>query len=132
MTLLSCPQVLLELRPELADGVFHRPARTVRQTANRRAGHDADLVADFFENLQILQPALALAQAVGHLQHPTGPLAAGRTLAARLMGEKPTNIVQNVNDAGFLVEHRDRSRAKTQTADLAGAVEVERHVELGL
>src|SRR5262249_18309091 len=78
------------------------------------------------------QPALPAADALGHLQHPAGPLAAGRTLAARLMLEEPANVVENVHDAGLFVENRHRRRAQAEPADLAGAVEVERCVKFGL
>src|SRR5262249_32419740 len=126
------PDALFQFRPELADDVLHRPAGAVGQAADRRAGHDADAVADLLQDLQVLQPPLPLADAVGDLQHPPGPLAARRTLAARLVGEKATDIVENLDDAGRLVEDGHRRGAQPQAADLAGAVEVERRVELRL
>ena len=117
---------------ELADGVLDRPAGAVGQAADRRARHDADLVADLFEDVQVLQPALAAADAVDDLQHPAGAFAAGRTLAARLVGEEPADVVQHIDDAGLVVEDRHGRGAQPEAADLARGREVERRVELGL
>ena len=66
------------------------------------------------------------------LQHPAGPLAAGRTLAARLVLEEAANVVQDIDDAGLFVEDRHRRGAQAEAADLAGAGEIERRVELRL
>src|SRR5262249_54884824 len=66
------------------------------------------------------------------LVHPAGPLAAGGALAARLVCEESTDIVQNIDDAGGLVEDGDGGGAEAETADLARPVEVERRVELRL
>ena len=87
--------------------------------------------ATSIEDVQIFQPALAAADAVDDLEHPAGALAARRTLAARLVGEEPADVVQHIDDAGLLVEDRDGRGAQAEAADLAGAVEIERHVELG-
>src|SRR5947199_6217674 len=75
-TALAAADVLLELTPELADGGLHRPARPVGQPADRRARHDADLVADLLQDGQVLLAPLAAADAVHDLEHPAGALAA--------------------------------------------------------
>src|SRR5438309_8784631 len=91
--------VLFKLAPELLDGVLHRPAGPVRQAADRRARHDADVAADLFEDLQVLQPTLPSAETLHDLQHPASPFAAGRTLATRLVREEPAAVVHDVDDA---------------------------------
>src|SRR5207253_2821044 len=105
---LPAAEVLLELRPELAHGVLHWPTGAVGQAADRRARHDADGIANLLQDLQVLQPALATAEALHDLVHPAGALAARRTLAARLVGEEPGDVVHDVHDAGRLVENRHR------------------------
>src|SRR5207237_6769826 len=92
-------------------------------------GNTANLVADFIENLQDLYPALAAADAVHDLQHPAGALAARRTLAARLVRKEPAGVIQQIDDAGLLVEDGHCRGAQPEAADLAGAVEVQRRVE---
>src|SRR5262249_56893767 len=111
--------VRLDLGPELLHGVLDRPAGAVGQAADRRPRHDADAVADLREDVQVLQPALPALDAADDLLHPARPLAARGTLAARLVGEKATNVVQNVDDAGFLVEDGDGAGAQAEAADLA-------------
>src|SRR5262245_55807801 len=93
--LLAGLDVLLELRPELTDGVLDRPAGAVGQAADRRPRHDADLVADLLQDLQVLRPALPAAHAIDDLEHPPRPLAARRTLAARLVREEAARVVQH-------------------------------------
>ena len=90
------------------------------------------LVADLVEDLQVFEPALPAAHAVRDLQHPAGPLAARRALAARFVGEEAADVVEHVDDAGLVVEDRDGRGAQAEAADLAGAVEVERRVEFRL
>ena len=68
---------------------------------------------------------------VHDLEHPAGPLAARRALAAALVGEEPAGVVQHVDHAGLVVDDGDGRGAEAEAADLAGAVEVERDVELG-
>src|SRR5262249_48877361 len=122
--LLRSADVLLELDSKLADRVLDRPTSAVGQTANRRAGHDTHVVADFFEDLQILQASLTTSQAFRDFQHPAGSLAARRTLAARFMREKTTNVVQDIDNACFFVEDRHGRRAQSETADLSGTSEI--------
>src|SRR5207245_5541953 len=122
----------LKFRPELLDGVFDRPAGAVGEAANRRPGHDADGIAHFFEDLQVLHAAVSTTDAVGDLHHPAGPFAARRTLPARFVGEKAAGIVKHIDDARCLVEDDDCGGAQPQATDLARAVEIQRRVELGL
>src|SRR5207249_4789287 len=82
---LAAADVFLELAAELLDRVLHRPASPVREAADRRARHDADAVADLFQNLEVFKPALAALDALANLQHPAGPFAARRALAARFV-----------------------------------------------
>ena len=89
------------------------------------------VVADLFQDFQILQSSLSAPNALHDLQHPAGSLAAGRALAARFVSEEATDVVQHIDDAGFLIEDRHGGRAQPQTADLAGPGEIERHIELG-
>src|SRR6266702_3626415 len=124
--------VLLEFAPELAHGVFHRPASTVREAADRRARDDTDGVADLLQNLQVFQPPLAAAHAIHDLQHPTRSLAAGRTLPARFVLEETADVVEHVHDARLVVEYGDGSGAQSHAANLARPVEVQAHVELRL
>src|SRR5262249_10998204 len=126
----AAADVVLQLRPEFAHGILHRPAGAVRQAADRRAGHDPHTIADLIKNVQVFEPAAAAADAVGDLQHPAGSLAARRTLAARLVLEKATDVVQHIDDGGRLVKDRDGRGAEAEAANLAGPVEVQRRVEL--
>src|SRR5262249_35978153 len=75
-TLFPRPAELLDLPAELLHRVLDRPARAVGQAADRRPGHDADRLADLVEDVQVLDPPQAAADALGDLEHP------GRTLAA--------------------------------------------------
>src|SRR5262249_19403799 len=129
---LTVADILLELGAELTDRLLDRPAGAVGQPADRRTGHDADGVADLLQYLQVLRAPLSAAQAVGHLQHPAGAFPARRTLAARFMSEEPADVVQHIDDAGRLVEDRDGGGPEAEAAGLAGAVEVERRIELRL
>src|ERR1700730_4811514 len=95
MTLLSAANVFLQFPAELADDVLDRPAGAVGEAANRGAGHDAHLVADLVQDLQVFQSALAAPHPVGDLEHPAGALPARRTLPSRLMGEEATDVVQH-------------------------------------
>ena len=70
------------------------------------------------------------ADALDHLEHPAGPLAARRALAARLVGEEPAGVVQQVDHDGLVVDHRDRGGAQAEQPTLAGRCEIERRVEL--
>src|SRR5580700_951296 len=74
--------VRLELRAKLADGGFDRPARSIRQPANRRARHDSDPIADLDQNIQILAPSLTFSDAIHDLQHPARSFSAWRALPA--------------------------------------------------
>src|SRR5437867_1570389 len=86
--LLAALDVRLELGAELPHRLLDRPAGAVGQAADRRARHDADLLADLLEDLQVLEATLPPADAIDDLEHPAGALAAGRTLAARLVLEE--------------------------------------------
>src|SRR6266545_7316930 len=129
---LSAPDPLLQLAPELLNDVLDRPARAVAQAADRRPRHDADGLRDLIEDRQVCDAALPLPHAVGNLHHPARTFATGRTLTARLMSEKATNVIQNINNRHRLVDDRDRGGAQAEATNLAGAVEVERRIELGL
>ena len=102
------PDVIFQFAAELADGVLDGPGGAVGQAANRRAGNDADRVADLQQQIEILQPAAAGLDAIEHLQGPVRALAAGCTLAATFVGEETATVVQEI-------EHRDRFRPSTTT-----------------
>src|SRR5262249_21760751 len=97
---------------------------------NGRARDDADRVADFLQNLQILQAPVPTAHALGDLQHPGGAFPAGRALPARLVGEEPADVMEVVDNAGRLVENPDRGGPQPQAPALARAIEVQRRIEL--
>src|SRR5436305_2033801 len=128
----AAANVLFELRTKLGNRILDRPTRTVGETADRRTRHDANVLRHLIENIEILPPSLAAAHAVHHLHHPAGPFATGGALTARFVREEPADIIENVHDAGGVVEYGDGRRAEAETANLAGAVEVERCVEFGL
>src|SRR3954452_25193810 len=88
LALLPALDVGLQLGAEFLDGVPDRPARAVGQSADGRAGHDADAHADVEQDVEIVPAPLAAADAVDDLEHPAGPLPARRTLAAGLVGEE--------------------------------------------
>src|SRR5579885_3372688 len=125
-------EVLLQFRAEFADSVLDRPAGAVGQAADGRARHQAHVVADLLQDLQVLQPALAAAEALHDLEHPASPLAARRTLAARLMGEQAANLVRDIHDTRLVVDDRHRRGAQAEAADLARPGEVQRRVQLRL
>jgi len=124
--------VVLELPAEFLDRVLDRPGGAVGEPADRRAGHHAHRVADLGEQVEIPQASLAGLDPFEHPQRPARALAARRALTARLVGEEAAGVVQEVDDAHRLVDHDDGRRAQAEAADLAGAGEVERRVELGL
>src|SRR5262245_36346848 len=45
------------------------------------------------------------------------------------MGEEPADVVEHIDDAGFLIEDGDRRSPEPETTDFAGAVEIEGRVE---
>src|SRR5437660_1350101 len=104
LALFAAADVVLELLAELGDSILHWPAGSVRQSTDRRTRHDADRLADLVQDLEVFHPALAAADTVGDLQHPAGPLAARSTLATRLVREESASVVQDIHDAGHLVE----------------------------
>src|SRR5438105_1380136 len=103
-TLRAGLDVRLELGAELLDRVLDRPAGTVRQAADGGPRNDADAMADVRQDVEVLAPPLAVAHALQDLQHPARPLAAGRTLSARLMREEASDVVADIDDARILVE----------------------------
>src|SRR5438067_13065436 len=111
LPLLPALDVRLELGAELADRGLHRPAGAVRQAANRRPGNDPHAVADFDENIEVLDPPAAAAHAVENAKHPRGPLAARRALPARFVREKPAGVPEHVNHRSLVVDHGDRASA---------------------
>src|SRR5579875_2556597 len=46
------------------------------------------------------------------------------------MGEKSTNIIYDIDDAGLFIENRDGSGAQAQTADFAWSREIQRRIKL--
>ena len=91
-----------------------RRDRRVREDADRHAvGH---LVADASEQVDVLGPALAVLDARQDQVQPGRPLAAGRALAAGLVGEELRQVLRGVDDAGCLVHHDDRGRAEHRAA----------------
>src|ERR1700722_5492401 len=127
--LLAPTDVIFQLRTEFCNRILDRPTGAVREAADGGAGHDADRLRHFIENIEVFLAALAGPNAVEHLHHPASPLAARRALSARFVSEEPADIIENIDDAGLLVEDGNGRGAQAEAADLAGAVEIERRVE---
>ncbi len=116
----------------LRDRVLHRPGGAVGQAADRRAGHDADRVGRPRAAGRGPRAGPGRADAVQDLaassRCPRGTACTGRTTrgrrTGRLLYSTSTMLVWSSIDG-------DRRGAQAQAADLAGAVEVERRVELG-
>src|SRR5262245_61174925 len=72
---------------------------------------------------------VALAHAVQHLYQPGGTLAAGRTLAARLVLEELIHLIGGLDRARRLIEHNHTGSAE-HGAGGRHTLEVERGVEL--
>ena len=85
-----CADVLFELVAELADRVLDRPGGAVGQTADRRARNDADRVADFQQQLEILQSTAPGANSVRASAAPRrclrGTACTGRSSRGRRTG----------------------------------------------
>src|SRR3954466_2044548 len=106
MRLLAALDVRQKLAAELPHRLLDRPAGAVGQPADRGTRHDADAVADLFEDGEVLLPALPPADAIDDLQHPAGPFAARRALAARFVLEEPADVVKDVHHRRVLVDDR--------------------------
>src|SRR5262245_19427459 len=121
--------VRLELRAKLANGSLHRPTRAVGQAANRRPRYDPHAVAHFDEDIEILNAPAPAPNAVHDAKHPRRPLAARRTLPARLVREKAACVPQYIHHARMIVDHRNSAGAQSEQLILGGRSEIERHVE---
>src|SRR5262249_12111726 len=82
---LAAPENLFQLRKKLGDDVLHRPRSAVSQPANGRSRNDADGAADFVEDLEIVDPSLAVSHAIHHLQHPPRSFPTRSALPTRLV-----------------------------------------------
>src|SRR5512134_2964731 len=74
--------VMDEFVAEVLDETLDRQCRGVAQRADRPPG---DVVGDVIQKFEVLEPALAVLDAVDHAVKPPGTFAAGRALAARLL-----------------------------------------------
>ena len=88
----------------LVDEGARGPGGAVGQAADRRAGHDAHRLFQFQEHLDVARSPAAVEDAVEDLVHPGGPFAAGRALAAGLVGQEALDDMQDLGDVRGLVE----------------------------
>ena len=88
------------------------------------------LLARLQHDVEVFEPAAARLDPLHGLVEPGGSFAAGRALAAALVGEEAAGVVEIVDDAGLVVDHGHGGGAQAQAARLAQALEVERRVEL--
>ena len=82
--------IVLQFLAELADRGLDRPGGAVGQAADRRAGNDADRVADLQQQVEVLEPAAAGLDAVaaspGPSACPRGRAYTGRSFRGRRSG----------------------------------------------
>src|SRR5690606_21967555 len=95
-----------------------------------RAGHDAHVVGEVADDVEVLRPAAAALDPLEHLVEPGRALPAGGTLAAALVGEEAAGVEQVIDHARLLVHDRHGRRAEAEAAGLADVLEVELRVEL--
>src|SRR6266567_1351122 len=76
--------------------------------AERAEGAAEDRVADVLQRVHVLFAASAVLQPGEDLGHPVGALAAGRALAAGLVGVEPHEVQARADDADVLGEHDHR------------------------
>ena len=93
-------------------------------------GNDAHVVGEVEHDVEVFEPAAAGLDPLHGLVEPGGSFAAGRALAAALVGEEAAGVVEIVDDAGLVVDHGHGGGAQAQAAGLAQALEIERRVEL--
>ncbi len=124
------PDVILELRTELGQGVLDGPGRAVGQAADRGTRHDPHVVGHVQHDIEIFEPPAAGLDSFHRLVEPSGPFATRRALAAALMGEEAAGVVEVVDDAGLVVDHGHGGRTEPETAWFTQTLEVERRVQL--
>ena len=88
------------------------------------------IVGQIEHEIEVLEPPAARPDPLDHLVQPARALAAGRALAAALVGEEAAGVVQVIDDPGLVVDHGHGGRSQAQAAGLAQALEVERRVQL--
>src|SRR5262245_7942261 len=130
-TLPSAFNRFFELRTELSNRSLHRPTGAITQSTNRRARNDSHPIGDIDQDIEIFAPSVSASHSIGNLQHPSRTFAARRALTTALVREELTGVVQDVDHACLIVDHRHRRGAETETADAARPVEIERDVVLG-
>src|SRR6266567_2429672 len=118
--------VLVELFAEVLQG---RDDRAGGPVAERAEGAAEDRVADVLQRVHVLFAASAVLQPGEDLGHPVGALAAGRALAAGLVGVEPHEVQARADDADVLGEHDHRGGAE-QAAGALDALEVHRGVQV--
>src|ERR1700760_4385141 len=100
---------VFELVPEVLDEALHGPRGGVTQRADRMA---LNAVRDVDQQGQILGAPLALDDPKQHAVHPSGALAARRTLTAGLGHVEACQALERPHHAGGLVHDDDRAGAQ--------------------
>src|SRR5262245_23512414 len=90
--LLTTLDVRFKLGSELFDDGLYRPTSAVSQSANRCAGHDANAVADFSQDVEVFELPATLANAVGNLEHPPCAFSRWCALATRFMRKETRHV----------------------------------------
>ena len=84
------------------------------------------LLAMMEHDVEVFDPSAAGLDPLHRLVEPAGPLAAGRALAAALVGEETAGVIEVIDDARLVVDDGHRGRAQAEAAGLAEALEVQR------
>src|SRR5580658_10515783 len=116
--------VFLELVAELGDEALRRPRARLAEGAYRPA---RDLVGDALQERAVPGPSLAVDHAGRDLLHPERALAAGRALAAALVGVECVYVAERLDHADRVV-HDDHAARPAHGADHRERVEVHRDV----
>src|SRR5690606_27639570 len=111
---------------ELLDRARHGCGRGIAEHADRGARH---VLPDVEQYIQVLLPALTPLDAAEDLGQPPGALAAGRALAAGLVGVELHDPPDLLHDAGRIVHH-DHGRRAQHAAGLRHTLVVHRDVDL--
>src|SRR5512142_1992695 len=118
--------VAVELGAELLDEALHRHRRRVAQGAD---GLAADAVRHLHELVHVAPRRVAVLDALEHALHPRRALAAGRALAAALVGVELGDARERADHARRVVHDDDAARAGHGAGGLQG-VELHRDVDL--
>ena len=129
-TLSSALDVLFKLRPELVDGRFHRPSRTVGKSANRGARDCSDRRRYLQQQIDVAQFAPPFSNPLQYFGGPSGPFTAWCALSTRFVSKESASVVKDIHHAGMVVDHDDGRRSQTEATDSSWSCEIKWRIEL--